>query len=202
MVDNFDRIIPLLSFDSGEEFYFIQVIKRRKDNPDLSRDAKTIKNFYVYKDEIEILKPKIIEVCDYNHARAYINLNRRNIQKMALLTLQLMTKYIVEGNYRAAPQAFDSACGKHHQEPNKTFLIDCDTDNSRYINTCIQIASSCQGFEDYSDTQKFVPIPTLNGYHLITRPFNTKEFRDKAQDKLDPIPDIQINNPTLLYFND
>jgi len=113
-----------------------------------------------------------------------------------------MTKYIVEGNYKATPQAFDSACGKHHQEPNKTFVIDCDSDNLQYISTCAQIASSCQGFEDYSDAQRFIPIPTLNGYHLITRPFNTKEFRDKAQGKLDPIPDIQTNNPTLLYFND
>ena len=38
-------------------------------------------------------------------------------------------------------------------------------------------------------------IPTLNGSHLITSPFNTEEFmRDY------PNFDIHKNNPTILYF--
>lgn len=33
MVDNFEQIGNLLSFDSNDEFYFLQILQRKKDNP-------------------------------------------------------------------------------------------------------------------------------------------------------------------------
>ena len=38
-------------------------------------------------------------------------------------------------------------------------------------------------------------IPTKNGWHLITKPFNLQQFKEKYPDI-----DVQKNNPTLLYF--
>ena len=38
-------------------------------------------------------------------------------------------------------------------------------------------------------------IPTKNGYHIITKPFNLKQFKDKYSDI-----DVHKNNPTILYI--
>lgn len=38
-------------------------------------------------------------------------------------------------------------------------------------------------------------IPTVNGYHLITKPFNLQKFKE-----IFPYIDVHKNNPTLLYF--
>lgn len=51
-------------------------------------------------------------------------------------------------------------------------------------------------------------IPTKSGVHLITHPFNLKEYMDKMdelvknvwEDNVD-IPDIKENHLTLLYEN-
>ena len=40
-------------------------------------------------------------------------------------------------------------------------------------------------------------VPTRNGYHLITRPFNKKSFYEKYNKNLD----LHDNNPTLIYMN-
>lgn len=40
-----------------------------------------------------------------------------------------------------------------------------------------------------------IKIPTKNGWHLITKPFNLQQFKQQYSDV-----DIQKNNPTLLYF--
>ena len=37
-------------------------------------------------------------------------------------------------------------------------------------------------------------IPTKNGHHLITTPFNLQQFKEKYPDI-----DVHKNNPTLLY---
>ena len=36
-VNNFDKIKPLLVFEEGVTYYFIQVIQRKKENPDLPK---------------------------------------------------------------------------------------------------------------------------------------------------------------------
>jgi hypothetical protein len=33
MVDNFEKIIPLLKFDSEDDFYHLQILMRKKENP-------------------------------------------------------------------------------------------------------------------------------------------------------------------------
>ena len=41
-------------------------------------------------------------------------------------------------------------------------------------------------------------VPTLNGYHLISHGFNPLDFLQNIQEL--PKPDIQRDNPTLLYY--
>ncbi|WP_265091158.1 hypothetical protein, partial [Acinetobacter baumannii] len=41
----------------------------------------------------------------------------------------------------------------------------------------------------------YAEIPTMNGCHLITKPFNLQKFKEKF-----PEIDVHKNNPTILYI--
>ena len=45
------------------------------------------------------------------------------------------------------------------------------------------------------ESKIYAYIPTKNGYHIITKPFNLKQFKDKYPDI-----DVHKNNPTILYI--
>ena len=94
VVDNFEMLKDYMEFSSPDDVYFVQVIKRWKDNKD-KPDADAWKaagkakgsyhagaeylNYYLIHSaaELEALKPDIIKACSYNNARAYISINSR-----------------------------------------------------------------------------------------------------------------------------
>ena len=86
LVDNFDKVAKLLQFNSDDDFYFVQIIKRLKDNPndDKSKGNYHAGGWYLNSwrirsvDELLALKPQIIQLCDANNARAYITVNSRS----------------------------------------------------------------------------------------------------------------------------
>ena len=50
MKDNFENIKKLIDFDNEGDFYFIQIIKRRKDvgNEDMRKGESIVDNFYMF----------------------------------------------------------------------------------------------------------------------------------------------------------
>ena len=99
-MNNFLRIKELLKFDDPDKFYFIQILKRRKDNPGMGKDMCNIDNFCVYSiQDYERYESRIIDVCERNNARAYIRLNRRSDKKIALQMLARMAQMIASEQY-------------------------------------------------------------------------------------------------------
>ena len=47
MVDNFDLIKSLLKFESKDDFYYLQIILRSKDNPDIGANNRLVPIVYV-----------------------------------------------------------------------------------------------------------------------------------------------------------
>ena len=69
--------------------------------------------------------------------------------------------------------------------------IDGPTDNRAVNNILLFIERECQPIGS-----KFKAlIPTKNGFHLITTPFDMSTFAKRY-----PNIDVHKNNPTLLYF--
>jgi hypothetical protein len=200
MTDNFDQIRSKLEFTDSNSFYFLQVLKRRKDNPDLGKDMVHLADYYIYNlEQFDSLKQRVIDQCNTENARAYFRINRRDAKKVAMQVLKRTVDYIMSEDYRAVKNAFASCAGEFHSDPDKKWIVDIDwkdippgIDRDLYLNMVIskvQLLVAETGRDDSVYT-----VTTKNGIHVITRPFNLKIFRDSYPDI-----DVHKDNPTILY---
>lgn len=198
-IDNFEKILSMISWDSTDHFYFLQIIKRRKDNPSLSRDMKLIDTFLISSEKSFLsLIPRIKEISLMNNARAYIWINKRSYKKCALRVLSLIADQCASEEYRAVNRAYHSVCGQYHSDPDKKWVVDLDGDYAKepLLSQIEEIITELQ-----KKTQKapyIERIPTLNGVHLITRPFDLKGF--KSHEICKEIS-LHKNSPTLAFFS-
>jgi len=199
-INNLGIIKQLLIWDDPNDFYFIQILKRKKENVDIASNSKIIKNFYI-SSEVQLLESfeemKILS--KFHKARVYINLNRRNFEHLGLLMLKKVTDCLINKSYKDISNAYGSICGNFHVEKEKKWVVDLDNDNYNFEEkiSIVNLIKEIGGMI-------YLEIPTINGIHIITSPFNTQEFSEKIifiNEKISN-PDIQKNNPTLLYYSD
>lgn len=199
-MNNFDLIRNMLSFPDENAFYFLQILKRRKDNPDLGKDMIHIADYYIYSlEQFDGLRQRIIDQCDTENARAYFRLNRRDAKKISMQVLKRTVDYIVSENYRAVKNVFASCAGEFHSDPDKTWIVDIDNVSIETFNHSEEQKKIRQLVYDLQiDTGKepiMNFIPTKGGIHIITRPFNLNKFKTQY-----PEIDVHKENPTCLYF--
>ena len=89
-IDNFQKVANMLQFNAnGDDFYFVQIIKRFKDNPNDDKNQGNYRSGAWYlqswrihsAQELMSLKPQIIQICEANNARAYITVNSRSTKE-------------------------------------------------------------------------------------------------------------------------
>lgn len=202
-VDNFKLIGNLLEFENRDEFYFLQVIQRKKDGNVTqvgNNGYRCIKTYYIYsKEQLYNKMDKIKELCFSNNARAYIHLNRRNAKDIALGCIQHYAQLVSEGNANQGYRVYDSVCGKLRDKCYKPlWILDVDVKDEEYVNAVKHWAMKSRGCEEYK--RIFATIPTVNGYHVITRGFDVKQFSEYCREDGIEAIDIQKDNPTLLYY--
>lgn len=201
MIDNFEQIKGLLKFDTEEDFYFLQVIQRKKDHKTPSEFTKVgsnnssrlIKAYYIYSVEsLDKYKHEIVELCKLFGARAGISLNRRNNRVIALEMLAHLATNIKNNHFGAVAALYNTVCGQHHSDKDKVWILDVDHQNNREINEMINYIDR----NTLPEGNKFISmIPSKSGYHVITKPFDPREFGT-----LYPEVEIHKNNPTNLYI--
>jgi hypothetical protein len=199
-MENFDLIRKMLSFPDENSFYFLQILKRRKDNPDLGKDMIHIADYYIYSlEQFDSIKQRIIDQCDSENARAYFRLNRRDAKKVAMQVLKVTVDHIMSENYRAVKNSFASCAGRFHSDPDKTWIVDIDNisidsfNHSEEQHKMRELILDLQRETGKEPIMKF--IPTKGGVHIITRPFNLNKFKSQY-----PEIDVHRDNPTCLYF--
>lgn len=196
MTDNTLNIASFMSYNK-DDFYFIQIIKRRKDNPIMVRDAVILKNYYV--DSMDGFFDTMVRVrstCDFENARAYIRLNKRNYKHLGMKVLNRALVYVSSNNNKPLSNVFDAVAGEFHNDPDKKWLIDVDNlvdfdpkmeihpneyggivgldgiNNIGYLRTNLIRLQEETGREPMTEL-----IPSKSGIHIITRPFNLKTFK-------------------------
>lgn len=198
MINNFKIIKQYLDFSNPDTYYFLQIIQRRKDNPDLGKDMRIIDDIFIYTlEQFERMEDEIITKCITNNARAYFRLNKRSLKKSAMQLLKKVTTMIIDENYKSVKNAYSSVSGEFHNDDDKKWIVDIDNvvydDNFEYKHEpMLKILKTLQietGREPLLNL-----IPTKNGVHIITRPFNVHMFKIYY-----PTIDIHKDNPTLLF---
>lgn len=205
MVDNFEQLNSLLKFESDDDFYMLQIIKRRKENPDVDRNSSTLKTVYLHREnQLMEIKEDLIWLADKNNARIYLNPNRKSFKKCTCQCLKEFANRISEDNYHKPYKIFDSVAGSCGSK-NPIWLIDIDWDeiiahNVVYPDSiepflekmCVLINT----LRPEGDDKIVAQIPTKNGVHLLTKPFDVQEFKRWYK-----TIDIHKNNPTLVWCN-
>jgi len=193
MVNNSKIIKYMLSFEDKDDFYFVQIFKRRKDNPDLGKDQIVLQNFYIDSwDDFNFKLPRIINICNSENARAYIRLNKRNYKKLAQHMLKRVVDISFTENCRSFRNCFDSVTGEFHSDPDKKWIVDVDNDKDVNYEDLWSVLIKLQ--EEAKRKPMMKDIPTKNGLHLITRPFNLMKFKEEF-----PTIDVHKDNCLLLY---
>ncbi len=194
MINNLFQIQPLLNFEKKGDFYYLLILKRKKDFQDKEnhQSVRTIKTYVI--ENLEYLDKKmdeIIKLCELFSARAYININKQNNELMSLFMLETLAKRIREKNFEQK-NLFDSCIGSlQHNE--RRWIVDIDDYSMGLVNEVSDAINQCQ---PYDKNKIITEIQTRNGVHLITEPFNVKEFQEKGYNSIE----IQKCNPTLLYY--
>lgn len=194
MIDNFEQIKELLEFDSEDEFYHAVVLQRKKENPEVGSNSHLVKTYYIKsKEDLDFYREEMLALAKLHTARVCINLNRRSFEKMAFQTLRKITDIIMNKDFKSVRKAYNSVCGTYSSEKDKKWIIDIDDLNFNALRFKQLIYDIAPVGNKYIAT-----IPTKNGYHLITKPFNIQEV-NKHNYEFPPY-DIHKDNPTILFI--
>ena len=203
-VNNFTQILGIIRFESPDDFYFVQILQRKKDGNECKDSGnnhyRLIKSYYIYS-EAEFFRrmPRIIELCKANNARAYFNLNKRSYEMCCVETAKQMLTLQQEGQCQRGPKVWDSVCGKTQSKTsNKFWVVDVDSKDEQVVQGVIDAVNKCRSGNDLDlfgsyHNVKYI-IPTVNGMHLITNGFNLMELHVPV--------DVKKNSPTILYYYD
>ena len=226
-VDRLELLRPLIKFNK-DEFVFLQIFQRRKDNPDLELSVKRLKSYSFYSwEELEEQLPRIQEICDLNNARAYIRLNKQNSVDVSLRCISEMTDNVRFGNAHKNKGVWDSVSGKAGSK--QWWLIDIDEEHLNLKDSIIEDLIcvynvregefDVQWLEDYnydvlnilaknSICKNKYPITcnrTKSGIHIICKPFDTR-ILDKYNKELGAkqLPTIQLQKDanSILYIGE
>jgi hypothetical protein len=191
MVDNFELIKSLLKFPNDDTYYHLQILRRGKDHPELPAANRVIKSYFIIDiNDLDFYEQEIKNLCKLFGARAYINLAPKSIKKTTMLQLKYLAQRAYEGDFKKIWRSWNTCAGEiKGEEPRWVVDIDKQLSEEEY-NRFLKYLTYLEPLGN----KVIVKIPTKNGIHLITKPFNIQQFKEQCPDI-----DVHKNNPTLLY---
>jgi hypothetical protein len=197
MINNLKKLKKILEF-KNDWFYEVLIMKRRKDtgNDEMSKPVKVIKTYMITSiDHLDSKMDEIIMLSEQFNARAYINPQPYSLNKLGFKIIET-TLSMLQNKNTNYNGVVSKAIGSMGAEV-KRWVIDIDFVNADQtaINRISTVINDCAPDGD----NILLNIPTANGVHLITRPFNTQHFI--TQQDVYYKAAIKKDNPTLLYSN-
>jgi len=190
-MDNLEKILPFLQFDSEDDFYFLQILQRKKENPQLGSNSRVIKNYYITSQQHLLNRyEEIKKLCKVFNARASIRLNRRSFEKVGFKALENIANTMQNREYKHLMKSYDRACGLLNNEKVKRWILDVDDKDKNLIELCGFI-----GEIEPVGNKVLEIIPSKSGFHIITKPFNLETFKNKYLDV-----EVHKDNPTNLFI--
>ena len=202
MINNFKLIKPLLEFPNDDIYYHLQILRRGKDHPELPAANRVIKPYFICSlESLDYVEDEIKKLCEFFGARAYINLAPKSIKKTTMLQLKYLAQRAYEGDFKKIWKSWNTCAGEIKGEEPR-WIVDIDSKDKfeileikKFINSLsAKILPMLDTIPPTNRELVLTEIPTKNGIHLITKPFNLQQFKEKY-----PNIDVHKNNPTLLY---
>ena len=198
MVDNFNIFSSWFEnlTDQGD-FFFVQIIQRKKEC-NIGSNNNIIKDYYFFNEETFLSKKEeITTLCKAFNARAYFWINPRNCKQVQYEVIREALEAI-ECNSKKLFKCISKAIGKRRNTNYKPlWILDFDTKDTELITKYLDIAMGCK---HAGSGLVFNLVPTVNGFHAITKGFDLNEFSKKLDEiNLESI-DIHKDNPTVLYY--
>ena len=190
MINNINLILPLLKFESKDDFYYLQILQRKKENPEIGSNSRVIKNYYITSEEYLLARyDEIIKLCEVFNARAMIRLNKRSFEKVGFKCMTNLANTMMNREYQFLKASYDRACGLGHNDKNKTWILDIDFKPSEF--NLQSMREQTYSYEPIGD--KIISIiPSKAGVHIICKPCDLRNFNQTIE--------IHKDNPTNLYI--
>lgn len=200
MIDNFELIKSLFYFNEANNMFFhCQIVQRAKDHKPNKVKEGAIKTYFIRsREHLDRVKDEIILLCEHYGARAYINVAGKDFEAVNRLMLLKLAEYnYMVGISNINPRKILNNAAGEVKSRNSKWIIDIDD-----LSIKDSILEWLDKENDNSDHRNGrylyvrAEIPTAQGCHLITTPFNTKAFSEAF-----PNVDVHKNSMgTLLYY--
>jgi len=162
--------------------YVIHVLRRPKDCKEIANELgsnesqRLLKTYFIDNFEYFDKKvPAIKELCKANNARAYILLQVRNTRDCLLNLNNKITEVLLKKNYGIKPERLlRQAYCDYHSSRKPVWMLDIDNDQTYgwTQESILEMLKSNLTLCGKDPSEMYV-VPTRNGYHVITEPFNT-----------------------------
>lgn len=182
VIDNFDLIRSKLTFESQFDRYIIHIIKRAKDDKGrlfgVNETNRMLKTFYITSTEYFDKKRPVIEtLCKDNIARAYILPQVRNNSDCLRNLLKLTVNNLDNPTQKPDHLIRSAYCGYHGSRDAK-WIIDIDSEFMPFVNTIRDAIIKNLNEIGKSESDLYF-VPTKNGCHIVTSPFNSQAVRQE-----------------------
>ena len=207
MTDNFniyrdyiDEQFKSSILPENDTYFVVELLRRGKDNPNMPAVNYHFKNYYIRKvEDLDKYENEIKLLCDTMRLRAYVSVNYKSFKQVTLNTLAELSRRVANSDFKKNYNVYESCSGNYANSRCRRWVVDlddCKMDDS--FVTCIE--NYIRDCDPFGTNKIITKIPTRSGVHLITKPFNIKQFFDKCEIHTE-IPEIKKNHLTLLYEN-
>lgn len=214
--------------NTSDLFYNIQILTRKKDgkgNEKGTKKTKLIKSInlglYHFEENLEAVWDSIIKICENENARAMINLqpkdyqvvNLKTIEKISQNLINLNPKHLVENTKGFMQSIIDnSTWSALSYVRGKLWVVDFDKMDGESEEQFKERVDKVTDFIHYNVGKDKMNdgcicidvLPSKNGVHQITRPFDVKYFTDNYEKEtgypIETKPEIQKHGLTNLYI--
>ena len=197
-INNFDILRPLLIFDGPDDFYQMQIVKRRKENPEIRNNSFVMKEYYITSlEHFDEVREDAKAIAVSTNSRIYLNLNVRSFKTAAFDTMDKLLAHLRSEEYAASSRAYSRSASARTSRKRLNWLIDLDRDENE---SSQKFMENIDIFFDKLINNKanvLVIAPTPNGVHFIVQPFDRMKFAEMYPDF--KLSDIKKNSPTILF---
>lgn len=203
MVDNFELIKSMFYFNEANDMFFhLQIVQRAKDHKGENMKVRegAIKTYFIRsREHLDRVKEEVIFLCEHYGARAYINVAGKDFRNLQDLLLAKLAEYNLNGTVRDPRRILNSAAGELKSRSSK-WVVDIDDVSIKdkvleWLDNYFKVREYSVANNRYS-IYLYAEVPTKSGIHLISLPFNLKEFHNT-------FPDVDVHKNsmgTVLYI--